>query len=59
MGTRSRKLIAAYESTVFAESFLYPVVVEDGESDGCFPNASCTDESDGLQVFGESDDLLD
>jgi hypothetical protein len=34
-------------------------VVEDGESDGCLPNPSCTNESDGFEVFGETDELLD
>ena len=59
MGTRRRELIATDESSVFAKSSFDPIVVKDGEGDGCFPDSPCTDESDGFQVFGESDDLLD
>ena len=59
MGTRSRKLIAADESTVSAKSFLDPLVVEGSESNRCFPDSPCTDESDGFQVYSETDDLLD
>ena len=36
----------------------YPVVVEDGECNRRFPNPPRTDESDGLKVYGEFDDLL-
>ena len=56
---RSRELFAAEESTVLAKSLFDPVVVENGESNRCFPDPSRTDESDWLEVFGESDDLLD
>ena len=59
MRGRSRKLIAANESTVLAKSFLDPSVVEDGESNGCFPDPSCTNESDGLEVISEPGDFLD
>jgi hypothetical protein len=59
MSARSRELIATDESTVLAKPFLDAIVVEDGEGDGCFPDPPCTDESDGFQVFSESDDLLD
>jgi hypothetical protein len=59
MGARSRKLITADKSTVFAKSSFDPIVVEDGEGDSCFPDPPCTDESDGFEVFSESGDLLD
>ena len=58
MGTGSWKLIATNESTVLAKSLLDPIVVEDGEGDGRFPDTPRTNESDWFQVFGESDDLL-
>ena len=58
MSARGRKLIAADESTVFAESFFDPTVVEDGEGNGCFPNPPYTNERDGFEVFGKSNDLL-
>ena len=32
-------------------------MVEDGENDGSFSYPSRTDESDGFQVFGNSDEL--
>ena len=56
MGTRSWELIASDESTVLAKSFFDPVVVKNCESDGRFADPSCADESNGFQVFGESDD---
>ena len=57
MCARSWKLIATDESTVLAKSFLDPMVVEDSESDRCFPNPPRTDESDGFEVLGKSDDV--
>jgi hypothetical protein len=58
IGARSRKLITAHESTVFTKSYFNPIVVEDGEGNGCFSNPPCTDESDGLEVIGKPNDLL-
>ena len=34
-------------------------MVEDGQSNRCFPNATCTDESDRMEVFGKIDDSFD
>ena len=59
METRSGKLIATDESTVIAKSVLDTRVMEDGESDGGFSDPPCTDESNRLEVFGETNDLLD
>ena len=59
MGARSWELVTADESAVIAEPVFNPIVVEDLECDGCFSNSACTDESDGLEVFGETDDRLD
>ena len=53
------ELVATDEPTVGSKPFLDAIVVEDGESDGCFPNPPCTDESDWSQMFREGDDLLD
>ena len=58
MGTGSRKLIAADESTVIAESFFDSIVMEDRESNGCLSDSACADESDGLEAFDKSGDLL-
>jgi hypothetical protein len=41
-----------------AKSIFNPIVVEDGESNGRLPDASCADESDGFEVFSEPDDLF-
>ena len=57
--TRSRELIATNESAVVSKPVLDPIMVEHSKGDGCFPNAPCADESNGLEVFSESDDLLD
>ena len=58
MSGRSRKLIAANESTVLAKSFFNPIVMENCEGNRCLPYSPRTDESDGFEVFSESDDLL-
>ena len=59
METGGGKLIAADESTVIAESFLDAFVVKDSESNRSFPDPSCTDESEGFDIFCDSKDLLD
>ena len=58
MDARCRELIAADKSTVVAKPVLNPIVMEDSEGNGCLPNASCANESNGLEVFSESGDLL-
>ena len=59
MSARRRELVASDEPTVISEPFLDAIVVEDRQSDGRFPNPSCTDESDWGQVVCETDDLPD
>ena len=59
MSTRSRELITTDEPTVIAKPFLDAIVVEDRESDRSFPDTPCTDDSDGFQVYDETNDLLD
>ena len=58
METRSWELIAMNEPAVIAKPALDPIVVEDSEGNGCFPDSPCTDESDGFKVFSESGDFL-
>jgi hypothetical protein len=58
VSARSRKLITTDKSAVIAKSVFDPTVVEDSESNRRFPDPPRTDESDGFEVFGESDDLL-
>jgi hypothetical protein len=40
------KLVAADEPPVLVKPFLDAIVVEDGQGNGCFPDPTCTDESD-------------
>ena len=58
MDPRCRELIATDESAVVAKSILDAIVVEDSEGDGRFSNPPCTDESDRLEVFRETDKFL-
>ena len=59
MRARSWELITADESTILAKSGSDPIVVEDGESDRCFPNPSCANKSDGFEILGKPYNLLD
>ena len=52
------ELVATDESTVVSKPLLDAVVVEDGQSNGGFPDPSWTDESDWSKAFREVDDLL-
>ena len=58
MGRRSRELVATDETTVVAKPFLDAAVVNRIEGNGSFPNSSCTDEGDGLEVLCETNYLL-
>ena len=58
VGTRCKELVATDEPAVVSETFLDPIVVEDSQSDGCFPDSPWTDESDWGMVFCKTDDLL-
>ena len=59
MSARGGELVATDEPTVGSEPFLDTIVVEDGESDGRFPDSPRADESDWCEIFCEADDLLD
>ena len=59
MCARGRELVAGNKSTVVSKAFLDAIVVEDGQSDGRFPDPARADESDRSEVFGEVNDLLD
>ena len=52
-------MVATDESTVVAEPLLDPIVMKDGEGDRRLSDPSRTDQSDGLEVFGQANDLLD
>jgi len=53
------ELIATNESTVIAEPLLDAIMVEDRQSNGCFPDPPCADESDWSEIFGETKNPLD
>jgi hypothetical protein len=59
MSRRGWKPTAEYESTVPAEPLLDPIVVEESQSNGSFPDPRCTNESDGFETFSESDELIE
>ena len=59
MRKRCWKPVAANESSVIAEAFLDAIVMEDGQCDGRLADPSGTYESDRLEVFSKTDDLLD
>jgi hypothetical protein len=59
MRTRGWELVTTNEPSVLAKPFLDAFVVEDGQSDRRLPDPPCTDESDGCEAFGETNDLLD
>ena len=43
---------------VVSESFLDALVVKDSQGDGRFSYPPCTDESDGFELFGTTNDIL-
>jgi hypothetical protein len=59
MSTRSWELVTTNEPAVLAESLLDAIVVEDSQGDRCLPDPPYTKESDGCEIFGETDNLLD
>ena len=59
MSVGGRELIAADKSTVGTKSSFDVSVVEGLQSDGGLPDSSGTDESDGYEAFGHTDDLVD
>ena len=58
-GARSGELVATDESTVNAKPFLDAIVMEHAQRNRCLADPSGTNESDGSQVFSETDDLVD
>ena len=50
-------MIATDESTVAAKPVFNAIVVEDGESDRCFPDPTWTDESNWNEMLRVTDDL--
>ena len=59
MSVRWGELVAADKSTVVPEPDLDAIAVEDGQSNGRFPDPGWTDQGDWCEVFSEDDDPLD
>ena len=59
VGAGGRKLIAAKEPTVVSKSLLDALVVEDGQSNGGFPDSPWADEGDRGEGFREAHHLPD
>ena len=53
------ELVAADKSTVVPKPFLDAIVVEDGQSNGRFPDPAWTDQSEWNEAFSEANDPLD
>ena len=53
------ELVTTDEPAVFTKPFFNAIVVEDSERDGCFPDPTRANESDGREVLGETNDLVD
>jgi len=58
VGERGGELVTPDEPAVMAKSLLDPIVVEDGQREGCLADSASTDESDWDEPFGEIDYLL-
>ena len=58
MGAGGVELVATDEPTIGSEPLLYAIVVEDGQSNGRFPDPPCTNESDWSDMFCEVDDVV-
>ena len=59
MRERGGELVTAYEPTVFTETSLNAIVMEDGQSCARLTDSPGTDQSDWGEVFRQTDNLLD
>ena len=58
MSAGSGKLVATDEATIVTESLLEAIMMKGGQSDGGLADTASANESDGRQVFRQTDDLL-
>ena len=58
MGTGTGELVTTDESAVVTESLFDAIVMKDSQSDGCLSDSTSTNEGDGCEVFGQTDDPL-
>ena len=59
MSVRRGELVTPDEPAVVTKSLPDAIVMEDGQCDGCLPDPADANESDGCEVFDQTDDLLD
>ena len=59
MSAGGGELVATDEPTIGSEPFLDAIVVEDGQSNVCFPDPPRTDEGDWSKMLCEANELLD
>ena len=60
VSARGRELVAADEATVIAKPPLDPIVVKNGQGDGCLADSTSTNEGDwDHEILGKIDNLLD
>ena len=59
MGPCRLELITTDEPPVIAKLFFDAIVVQDSQSDGCFPNPARPNESDGCEVVDDTNDVFD
>ena len=58
MGIGTGELVTTDESAVVTESLFDAIVMEDSQSDGRLSDPASTNEGDGCEAFGQTDDLL-
>ena len=58
MGTRRWELVTTNESTIITKPLLDAIVMEDGKGDGSLPNATWSDESEGVEIVCKVNDPL-
>jgi hypothetical protein len=59
IGPGRRELVATDESPIITKPFLDTIVVQDGEDDRRFANATRTDEGDGIEILDDTNNGLD
>ena len=58
MSGRGREFVATNESAVVTKPLLDPIVVKNGQGDGCLADSSSTNQGDRDQVLSKFDYLL-
>jgi len=59
MNERGWKSVASDEPTIPVKPLLDAMVMKNGQNNGCLADSTGTNESDGREVFCQSDDIFD